>query len=229
MKLFRGIAVPKDQLESVISDIQFNGIIDGAKAFWQTRQEKHFRNLNTLHLKPNLSIKDTRPKNEHTNAVCACGDNDGALYQATKHNLYGDNNTPIIIEIDIDKSLLSIDGKDFLYTAFQGSDPVKARPILEKCFGSAILKYANRAWSSNNQSFRIAQCDLAIQDIEVIEAHHASKTVIAGRAKTIFRNAFTIKLSILPASILSVCSPNMLSPIPHPDIYLNNIMPQRNR
>jgi hypothetical protein len=228
MKLFRGIAVPNDQLEPVIEDIKLNGIIDGSKANWQTRQEKHFKNLNTLHLNPNLSTKDTRPKDGHANAVCACGEKDGALYYATKHNLYGDNNSPIIIEINTDKSLLSIDGKDFLYTAFQYSNPEKARPILEKCFGSAILKYVNRAWSSNNQSFRVAQCDLAIQDIEVIEAHHASKTVIAGRAKTIFRNAFTIKLPVLPASILSVCSPNMLSTIPHPDIYLDNIMPQRN-
>jgi len=225
MKLFRGISVPKDQLESVITDIQFNGIIDGTKAFWQTRQEKHFRNLNTLHLKPNLSIKDTRPKNEHTNAVCACGDKDGALYYATKHNLHGDNDTPIIIGIHIDESLLSIDGKDFLYAAFQGSDPTKARPILKKCFGNKILKYANRAWSSSNQSFRIAQCDLAVQDIDVIKAHHANKTLIAGRHKTIFRSAFTIKLPILPSSILSVCSPDIISPIPHPDINLNNIMP----
>jgi len=197
MKVFRGIAVPKHQLESTIEHIRLNGIIDQSK---------------------------TRRKERSIDAVYACGDKDGALYYATKHNINKTDNAPIIIEMDVKKSSLVVDGNDFLYTAFQFSNPAKAEPILKKCFGSAILKYTNKAWSSQDQSFRIAQCDLAIQDPAVIEAHHANDLVIAGRAKTVFRSAFKVKLPILPESIIYTYSPNRFPTIPHKDISLNDIV-----
>jgi len=223
MKLFRGIAVPKHQLESTIEHIRLNGIIDQSKT---RRPMKQFplNHLNTLHLKPDLSREETRQETRSIDAVCACGDKDGALYYATKHNINKTDNAPIIIEMDVKKSSLVIDANDFLYTAFQFSNPAKAKPILEKCFGSAILKYANKAWSSQDQNFRIAQCDLAIQDPAVIEAHHANDIVIAGRWKTVFRSAFTIKLPILPESIIYTYSPNRFPTIPNKDISLDNIM-----
>ena len=224
MKLFRGIAVPADQLETVIADILSNGLIDQYKANWQMTQAHRLNNLQALHLKTDLSTADTRTRTEAINAVCACGDKEGALYYACRHNLGTNNNAPILIEFDVEMSSLAIDGKDFLFTTFQGANPTIARPILEKCFGKAILKYANRAWSSQDQSFRIAQCDLAIQDPAVIEAHYASDTVIAGRYNTIFRSAFTVKLPVLPISIVSIYSPNKFSIIPKPKIKLHDII-----
>ena len=224
MRLYRGIAVPALQLEAVIFDIRSNDILGGSKTRWNTWQEGHLPDLNALHIKPDLSTEDTRAKNSRVDAVCACGDEEGALYYATKHNLAGENNTPLVIEFDVEKSSLSIDGKDFLYTAFQFSDPIKARPALEACFGSAVLKYADRAWASQIQDFRIAQCDLAIQDPAVIEAHHANKNVIAGRSKTRFRSAFTIKLPVLTTSIVSIYSPSERVTIPRPDINLVDIL-----
>ena len=227
MKLFRGIAVPKHQLESVIENIRLNGIINQSKTSWQMKQWR-LNDLNTLHLKPDLSREDTLPKTGSIEAVCACGDKDGALYYATKHNFSKTNNAPVVIEIDDKKTSLVIDGRDFLYTSFQYSHPAKARPILEKCFGSAILKYANKAWSSQDQNFKVAQCDLAIQDPAVIEAHHANDIVIAGRWKTVFRSAFTIKLPILPESIVSIYSPSKFSIIPQPNIKFDDIMDRKN-
>ena len=223
MKLFRGIAVPTHLLESVIEDIQSNGIADQSQTRFPMQQER-LSDLHTLHLKPDLSLLDTRPKTGLVDAVCACGDKDGALYYAGTHNITKNNNASILIEVDVKKSSLVIDGRDFLFTAFQRANPAKGRPILEKCFGSAILKYADVAWSSQDQGqFPVAQCDLAIQDPAVIKAHHANSTVIGGRHKTIFRSAFTIKLPILPTSIVSISSPSNFPIVPQPNITLDDI------
>ena len=56
-----------------------------------------------------------------------------------------------------------VDGRDFLYTLFQLGDPVRARPIVERAYGRAILRFVDRAWSAQNEH-RIALCDLAVQD-----------------------------------------------------------------
>jgi hypothetical protein len=223
MKLFRGIAVPKPQLESVITEIHLNGIVDQSKASYPMKQER-LNDLHNLHLKPDLSSADTRPGTEVVEAVCACGDKDGALYYASKHNTTKEKTASILIEVDVQKSSLMIDGRDFLYTVFMYPNQAKARPVLEKCFGSAILKYADRAWSSKDAQFRVSQCDLATQDPAVIEAHYANDTVLAGRYNTIFRSAFTIKLPISPTSIISVYSPNKTPNIPQPSIDFRDII-----
>lgn len=84
--------------------------------------------------------------------------------------------------------------------------------------------YADRAWASQIQGFGMAQCDLAIQDPAVIEAHHANKNVIAGHNRTRFRSAFTIKLPVLTTSIISIYSPSERVTIPRPDINLVDIL-----
>jgi hypothetical protein len=81
-----------------------------------------------------------------------------------------------------------VDGRDFLYTIFQLGDPQLARPIIERIFGIAILRYIDRAWSSDGRE-RIALCDLAVQDDAVVLAHAGNKTVIGGRYGTRFRSA----------------------------------------
>jgi hypothetical protein len=108
------------------------------------------------------------------------------------------------IEFEADICSAAVDGRDFLYTAFQFGDAERARPVLKECFGGSVLKYAERAWRSTSTSFRIAQCDLAISDPAVVEAHYENRCVIAGRGDTIFRNAFLIELPILASSIISV-------------------------
>ena len=53
MKLFRGIAVPRSQLESVITDIRLNGILDQSKASFPMQQER-LNDIHLLHLKPDI-------------------------------------------------------------------------------------------------------------------------------------------------------------------------------
>jgi len=225
MRFFRGITVPGHQVELIMEGIRLNGLA-ADQGEWRMTHE-HPGNLKALNLKPDLSLNDTRLGTKSVAAVCACGDEAGAIYYACSHNKSEKNDTPIIIEFTADRSFAAIDGKDFLYTAFQMGEPDIARPALERCFGTAILSYADRTWFSEDQSFRIAQCDLAIHDPDVIEAHHANELVLAGRYRTLFRSAFTIAHPVRPEAIVNVSSPSALFAFPRPDVRLSDIL--RNR
>lgn len=223
MRFFRGIAVPADKAESTIAGIRQQGLVSG-QGTWLMEHE-HPGDLDALYMKPDLSRDDTRPGTRAVAAVCACGDELGASYYACSHNLSSDDDTPILIEFEAAVSASAVDGRDFLYTAFQLGDPERALPVLERSFGTAVLRYAERAWSSEDQSFRVAQCDLAIHDPEVVEAHHANEIVIAGRYGTIFRSAFTVALPVRPASIIRVRSPTTIPTLPIPAVSLADILP----
>ena len=222
MRFYRGITVPSEDAERVMESIWLNGLAPG-QGTWSMTHE-HPGNLKFLHLKQDLSLDDTRPGTRSVAAICACGDETGAAYYACSHNKSEKNDKPILIEFTTDLSRAAIDGKDFLYTAFQLGDPSRARPALEQCFGTAVLAYADRAWTSEDQSFRVAQCDLAIHDPEVIEAHHANKLVIAGRCNTHFRSAFTISLPVRPAEIVNVSFPSSSFVMPQPNVRLTEIL-----
>ena len=98
-----------------------------------------------------------------------------------------------------------LDGRDFLYTVFQMGNPERARPIVERLFGSAILRYADRAWATKRGDHqRIAICDLAVQDDDVIHAHAKNTMVIGGRYDTQFCSAFMVRMPIPSERIVSV-------------------------
>lgn len=222
MRFFRGITVAAENSERVISDIRLKGLASD-QGWWKMTHE-HPGDLKSLFVKPDLSPDDTRPGAMAVAAVCACGDETGALYYGISHNRSAENDTPIFIEFEAELSQTAVDGKDFLYTAFQMADPVRARPVLERCFGAAILKYADRAWSTEDQSYRIAQCDLAIHDSDVVAAHHSNQLVLAGRHKTLFRSAFTVALPVQPEAIVKVFSPVAPYSMPRPDVMLRDIL-----
>ena len=222
MRFFRGIAVPADKVEITIADIHLQGLASG-QGRWRMEHE-YPGDLNALYMKLDLSRDDTRPNTRAVAAVCACGDELGASYYACTHNLTSNNNTPILIEFEAARFASAVDGKDFLYTAFQIGDPERDRPVLKRSFGKAVLRYAERAWSSEDQSFRVAQCDLAIHDPDVVEAHHANDLVLAGRYGTIFRSAFTVALPVQPESIINVWSPSDTPAMPQPGVRLTDIL-----
>ena len=121
-----------------------------------------------LFSKSNLSTDDTRNQERETSVICACGEYLGAAYYALNHNRTEVNDTPIVIEFEADMSSVAVDGRDFLYTAFQMGDSARARPVLRAAFGDAVLRYAESAWDTGNQKKRIALCDLAVNDPAVI-------------------------------------------------------------
>lgn len=222
MRFFRGIAVPANQAENTVTNIRQNGLTDGLG--WWHMEHEHPGDLANLFEKHDLSTEDTRSGSGAVAAVCGCGDESGAIYYACRHNRNSDHNTPILIEFEADKSVAAVDGKDFLYSVFQGGDPERARPVLERSFGMAVKRYADRAWSSEDQSFRIAMCDLAIHDPEVIEAHHKNELVLSGRYGTIFRSAFTVTLPVSPEAIIRVSHPISTQFLPQPDVRLVDLV-----
>ncbi|WP_191060533.1 hypothetical protein [Geminicoccus harenae] len=148
MRLFRGIAVPEDKVEQVITTIKVQGLVRGMGKNWQM-EFRHPGDLDALFAKTDLSLVDTRPDGVQVDfGVCACGEEMGAAYYAWQHNRTVENTTPIIIEFDAPDDAVSIDGSDFLYTVFSLGQPELARPVLKHVFGNRILRYADRAWLS---------------------------------------------------------------------------------
>lgn len=133
--------------------------------------------------------------------ICACARRVDALYYACRHNRSKENDASVVVSFEAPEREIIIDGRDFLYPVFQFGVPERARPALLSVFGPAILPYADRAWSTEEQGSRILYCDLAIQDDEVVAAHAKNGIVLGGKASTVFSSAFMARAPISPASI----------------------------
>jgi hypothetical protein len=181
-------------------------------------------NREALFEKPDLSMGDTQgPRETAPVGICFCGEESSAAVYACERNIHRDNDTPILIEIEADLEIVAIDGRDFLYHAFQFIDPQKAAPALERLFGPNILRFAKAAWSSPDQSKRIALCDLAIHDKQIVAYHYKNRLVIGGKHSTRFYSAFKIKLPIEPSAIVRVWRPNYSPKLPPIDVDFMDI------
>lgn len=136
--------------------------------------------------------------------VCACAQRRDALYYACRHNISMTDDASVIVTFEAPQRNVIIDGRDFLYPVFQFGVPERARPVLAAAFGSAVLPYADRAWSSQETQARIAYCDLAVQDDDVISAHATNTMTLGGKQGTVFSSAFMVRAPIIPESIHSV-------------------------
>ena len=214
MRFFRGIAVPEDKADQVVTTIKSQGLARDRGESWKM-EFRHPGDLDALFAKPHLSLEDTRPDRAEANpGVCACGEETGAAYYAWQHNRKGENTAPVITEFDVPVDAVSIDGRDFLCAVFQLGDAELARPALAKVFGDGILRYSDRAWAANEQS--VALCNLARHDPEVVKARHANAVVLGGRYGVVFRSAFIVRLPVEAASIIRVWSPTERPALPHP-------------
>lgn len=222
MRFFRGMAVPASRVDEVLSTITKDGLDLGRS--WHM-EYRHPGPLHELFAKTDLSVRDTRPKDqEGCPAVCACGEELGAACYAWEHNCTGDDDTPIMVEFEAEQDAVAVDGRDFLCTVFQFGEPASSRAILEKTFGHAILRYAEKAWASPDQDTRVAMCDLARHDPGVVEAHHTNSLVIAGRYRTVFRSAFIVKLPVEGQRVCRVWSPSERPAFPMADISLGDLL-----
>lgn len=222
LTFFRGITVPSASAEAIMADIRDNGLREGEYR-WRTCQQWP-SDPAALFAKPDLNTDDTRGDDVPAlPAVCACGEEDGAAHYAWRHNRSGADDTPVIIQFKAPTELVGVDGKDFLYTAFQLGQPDRARPVLTELFGSRILRYAEPAWARRETSYVIAMCDLATIDPDVVASHHANAKVIAGRYGTLFRNAFTVRLPIAPDAIIRVEVPTFEPRRAVPQLSLDDV------
>ena len=221
LRLYRGIAVPAASVDAVTSSLRRDGLVE--------RRGKEWVHLWSVPSgvsieKAALCLEDTRDANWRS-AVFACGTLEGAAYYAWEHNRSETNNTPILIEFESYLDQVRIDGRDFLYLSFQGGDPEEARTVLESIYGSKILRYAELAWASRDHGRRVALCDLATLDPDVVLAHYASRTIIRGRYGTTFENAFTVAYPVLPSDIVRVWTPSQRGAQISPSVTVQDIVP----
>ena len=208
LTLFRGISVPKNKAEEIKEKIITKGIM-GNEGFWQLSLNDLRWKISKLFKKPDLNTKDTRTPDDFP-VICAA-DELGAYYYALVHNRHKDKNEiGLIISFKAPINNIYVDGRDFLYTCFQLWDKyttknyAKQLNLLMKIYGNAIKKYFEKASKSEIIDYRIAMCDLATQDINVVKSHHKNTIVIGGRCRTIFKSAFLVKAPIPPNDILNV-------------------------
>jgi hypothetical protein len=186
MILYRGIAVPTNRASKVIADIRSRGLLPD-QGRWRFRFYDLKPLLPELRQRSIVTTADTELEGEMPTWVCACGDEMGAIYYATKHNRDRENNTPVLISFDANLRDVIIDGRDFLYR-LSSAKIHSARPVAERAYGREILPYLDRAWATDDQNQRVAMCHLATQDDQVFSAHLNNEAVIEGRYNTRFRS-----------------------------------------
>ncbi|WP_152535812.1 hypothetical protein [Bradyrhizobium sp. Ai1a-2] len=172
--------------------------------FWRMIMSDIKDQLEDLWRSPELSTKLTRPDSKDVLGICACARKQDALYYACNHNRKAENTASILISFEADPDDVVVDGRDFLYTVVQLGKPVTSRASLERLFGPAVLRYADRAWATSVQDSRVACVDLAIHDADIITAHSANQLVIGGRNRTRFASAFIVRGPIAAERIVSV-------------------------
>jgi hypothetical protein len=202
MRLYRGIAVSETSADATVEAIRQNGSAVDA-GFWRMIMYDIKRQLDDLWRSAELSTNLTRPESKEMLGICACARRRDALYYACSHNRDAENTAPILITFDADPADVVVDGRDFLYTVGQLGNPATSRNPLVRLFGSAVLRYADRAWATSEQDSRIACFDLAIQDPAVVAAHALNNLVIGGRHRTRFASAFIVRGPVPAERIVS--------------------------
>jgi hypothetical protein len=203
MRFYRGLSVPRHEAEGVVTKIRSQGL-QPKDGWWDMTAADLKPRLEEIWRKPKVTYADTRPVAPKPTWVCACAEVEGALHYAHFKNKTADKDTPIMISFDAEPlSEAIVDGRDFLYALFQFGAPERARPVAERIFGSGILRYLERAWSTDDAE-RVALCDLARQDDAVVLAHAANKLVIGGKYDTRFRSAFFVKTPVSADRIVDV-------------------------
>lgn len=210
MRFYRGMSVSSDRADAIAADIRTNGLVPSPEAEWRIVFFDRRRNIDTLRAKPDLTTKDTRDEYELSDSfICACGGETGAAWYALHHNGHDDDSSPLLITFSAEIDNVYIDGRDFLYSLFQGGRSSEREDALLRIFGRSAHAYAERAWNapSNQESYRIAMCDLACQDPRVVLDHYSNSALVEGRFNTRFESAFLIRCPIAASRIESVIQP----------------------
>ena len=129
LRFFRGIAVPASSADQTIASIRENGLIEG-QGTWNMLQSWGLPD-DRLGRKADLSTSDTRRESATRPALCACGTVEGAAYYAWHHNRTSYNDTPVLVEFDAPLDDIAVDGRDFLYPAFQCDESERAMSAVD--------------------------------------------------------------------------------------------------
>ena len=222
---------PDDQ-DKVVREIRDHGFLDGEAKQWRTGMPDPIA-VRTIQKDLASSPGTIRERLNHElpkrTLVNACGDRYGGAYYALTHNRSASKTVSILIEFQTPLEMLCVDGKDFLYTAFQLWDQrgavsiEKVRTTIAALYGTKILSYFGEAASHRDTIARIGICDLACHDLEVIRSHSENGILIKGRHKTRFCSAFQMQLPVPPESIIRIeCNPT-IPPNPVMSVSLDDV------
>jgi len=158
----------------------------------------------------NLSIADTRFDGGQP-ATFACGDENGGAHYAWREDTGEGTRVPIMVEFEADPADVVVDGRDGLYTLIHLAGHPEVRFMLAMAWGEAVLPYLDAAAATelNNPGFeqRLAICDLACTDPDVVAAHHTNQKPILGRCETRYKSAFMLPAVVPPSSVNRVWVP----------------------
>lgn len=204
--LYRGLNVPAANGQAIQQRILNGGINGNEGAVFRVVINDIRWQLEELFKEPNLTTDDTRIEGDQFPVVFAGGDSDSTAHYTRGGNI---RRTPLLVTFEAPIEDVYVDGRDFLYTAFQFADNRKRTygaqcKWLAEMFGEEILKYFRKAARTRGTDKKIALCDLAIQDVEVVIAHLRNRIVIEGKNGVIFRTAFQVRPPITPDRITSV-------------------------
>jgi len=217
MRLYRGITTTERDAEEIMHTIKTEGL-KGTEGAWQfdvpdvQKTRERIKKENLLKHSVNDLENECVFRDDSSKGICAGGDYSVAEYYAREHNysVKSEETCPIVIEFEAPVSQIYVDGRDFLYPAFQchdrvkGSNLEKQKQILSNLFGENILQYFAAAASTDEQKQRIFLCDIACFDEGVVRDHANNKTRIHGRYNTRFRSAFFVQAPVVSAQIKKV-------------------------
>lgn len=224
MILYRGLSFPSSTVDQHVEEIRRNGLLADV-GVWRMLFPDLKPRLEALRNNPGLQRSGLVTGEATPPWACACARRRDALYYACRHNLSANHDASVVVAFEASQRNVIIDGRDFLYPVFQFGAPDRARPVLAAAFGSAILPYADRAWSSKDTQTRIMCCDLAIQDDDVISVHAANMMILGGKQGTVFSSAFMARVPIPPEHLRSVdaVQPGQYTP-PEIDVSFRDIL-----
>jgi len=212
LTFYRGITVKRRNVDEVLESIRRSGISGDEGQWWKFKLpdiSKVRNQLQTLlELESGDDILNAIFRDSSFSGICACGDEIGGRYYALKHNRSNETTEPVLIVFIASLEDVYVDPRDFLCTAFQlwdrdGHNRINwQKDILAELFGSKILVYFERACRTTDQRFRIAVCNRASFDPEVVLSHYRNKKVIRGRYGTTFCSAFFVKCPVTPTQIV---------------------------
>src|ERR1700694_2662548 len=150
MRFYRGIAVPSANAASTIADIRSQGLQVRDSGYRSAFQDLK-PHLDRFWSLPKVTGPDLElvPRDETPPRACACADKVSALFYACSKNISAVDSASILVTFEADVADVIVDGRDFLFTLFQLGDPDLARPVAERLFGKAVLRYVDRSFAAD--------------------------------------------------------------------------------
>ncbi|MCA2253866.1 hypothetical protein JF710_11865 [Mycobacterium intracellulare] len=219
LRLYRGIAVPVDDVDATKDSIKTKGLDNTVRwALPDFSAEELFRDPLSYYID-----RATFP------VLGACGDEGGATYYACRHHRTKEATEPLVVVFDAPVEDCLVDCRDLLCTVFQrwdsmgGNSKSDVLAALRQIFGASIARYFEAAAATTEHEIRIGLCNGASYDREVVLGHYSNDVCWQGRHQVRCRSAFAVRGPVPPMRIVDVRKADE-SQIPTPTITLDDLL-----